>query len=286
MPPHRKRIEFQWKPYNAIDMAAIERMRENFPKPTKLPPEAWFMTGINYYPEIDAVNWDDSTLERYLFDTCGGVRNFGRFRIWIDWFLYILPDLIIRCASHEDSNLYETTINYFLNVYQFELYDEHFLFYGDIFNTLMQVLMQTRFWNDDDIFATCWTDPIEELRPETDGRALEATMVFCIKFLTPQDIPIWVQSIAEIPGEKWKAKVQNWLKKFKKMMRWIDNPDLYHQYVIKRPIELLSHFEFHNLAWGDAFLCLREGDSLHHLLPEKHIQTFLAEAEKYPFFNS
>jgi hypothetical protein len=286
MPPSRNRINFQWKPNATLNRVAIERMRKNFPKPTQLPPHAWFMGSINYFDEIVVDEWKTSKLDYYLHDTGGGIRIFGRFRVWVDWFLYLLPDLILRCTDEGDSSLYESVISFCFCAYQFELFDEYFEhgLYPDIFSTLIQILMQPRFWAEGDIFAPYWTDPDDELAPETRGQALEASMMFCIKYLTPQDIPLWVQSIVEISGEKWREKIRSWLRRFRKMLKHIENPDLYHKNV-RQPVALLSHINFHYLGWGNNDICVKEEDTLADFLPSKHITTFLAEIEKYPHLN-
>jgi hypothetical protein len=284
MPPSRNRINFQWKPNATLNRVAIERMRQNFLKPTKLPPQAWFMSGIDYFGEIVLEEWSRSDLDYYLRDTGGGIRNFGRLREWVEWFLYLLPDLILKIADDEDGHTYEDVISYFFNVYQFEIFDEYLGFYADIFSTLMQVMMQSRFWEGNDIFAPYWTDPIEPLETDTTGSALEASMMFCIKYLTPNDMPLWVQSMAEISGEKWHEKIRSWLRRFRKMLKHIENPDLYHKNV-RQPVALLSHINFHYLGWGNNDICVKEEDTLYDLLPEKHISTFLAEIEKYPHLN-
>src|SRR5262245_48940397 len=87
-------LHFRWKPGSEINSEAIQRMREEFPKPKQLPYVAWFMGSVEYYSEVNALIWSTYDLERYLRDTRSGISSFGRLKIWVEWFHYLLPDLI------------------------------------------------------------------------------------------------------------------------------------------------------------------------------------------------
>jgi hypothetical protein len=207
-------LHFQWKPKSEIDLGAIQRMRDNFPKPSQLPPKAWYGEGVHYYAEIKPLTDSDELLKQYLSLTLSGLAGIGRLKIWVDWFHYLLPDLILRAAHQETSELYNNLLVYFAWVYSHELYEEYLGFRKDIFTTLLTTIMQKRFWpiEKTDFMAPYWFEPIEALRPETDGGALHTSMYLCLIYLPTQDIAEWVESIAVIESKKWQEIILRLLK--------------------------------------------------------------------------
>jgi hypothetical protein len=211
-------LRFRWLPSSEISLEAIEHMREQFPRPKQWPYKAWFMGKVNYHEGIDIQNWSNRQLFEYLQDTRSGISSFGRLKIWVDWFHYLLPDLILRAAKEPDSNLHDEIIEYFLVLYRHELYEEYLSFRRDIFASLATIIMQKSFWVDEkaDFLAHCWLEPLEPLQPESNGLALEHIMLFCLKFLIVEDIAEWVESIAVIESKKWHGRFSRWLKDFEK----------------------------------------------------------------------
>src|SRR5438128_1576520 len=109
-------MDFRWIPGQGIDLAAVERMKQHFPKPNELSYAAWFMGEIHYInwlTDLTVEQYDVSDLEFYLFDTGGGIKNFGRFEEWVSWFQYLLPHLSLRIM---DGNLLCHTLTYFINL--------------------------------------------------------------------------------------------------------------------------------------------------------------------------
>src|SRR5215213_7590353 len=128
------RLRFRWIPSSEINLEAIQRMREQFPRPKQWPYKAWFMGEVKYHENIDIDNWSNRQLFEYLRDTRSGLSSFARLKIWVDWFHHLLPDLILRAAKEPDSNLHDEIILYFLVLYQHELYEEYFGFRSGIFS--------------------------------------------------------------------------------------------------------------------------------------------------------
>jgi len=212
------RLNFRWIPGQTIDKAALARMREHFPKPTKKPYVAWFMGEINYHEAQNFREWSVDELGNYLFDTNSGIKSFGRLRIWVDWFHHMLPYLI---EEHWTS----TIADYFYAIYAQEIFQEYHGFFQDIFKTLMQTVMDERYWINGDLKIPDWSVEFPHYPPgwlmET-GCPLEASIELCIKYLPEQDLPLWVESIAEIKGKVWQIQVKYWIEQFKKM------PEEYH----------------------------------------------------------
>jgi hypothetical protein len=128
-------MSFQWIPYQGMNPAAIERMKQHFKKPDYDPPEAWFMSMEQGYHRglseavmnLNDKGWLD-VLGRFLFDTGGGIKNFGRFKEWVDWYQFLLPYIlenILDNGKGMDGGLPELTINYFINLYPTEIIEEY-----------------------------------------------------------------------------------------------------------------------------------------------------------------
>ena len=73
-------MSFVWKPGTPLDEAALDRLKQHFPKPSEPPPEAWFMGNKqNYYTwvvDTDPTEVDYRSIETYLFDTSIGIKSF------------------------------------------------------------------------------------------------------------------------------------------------------------------------------------------------------------------
>src|SRR4051812_13409560 len=98
-------MNFQWKPHQGPDPDALERLKQNFKKPSTDPHEAWFNAPLpRYYSGLlEALTTapDLSYVERYLFDVSAGLRNFGRREEWVEWFLFLLPYLANHARRYD-----------------------------------------------------------------------------------------------------------------------------------------------------------------------------------------
>ena len=208
--PHYQSIHLSWTPGHSLDTERLERMQEEFRKPDKLPPIAWFMGGIDYYDEVETYSRRD--LVSYLDDTRGGILSFGRLKVWVDWFLFLLPSLI-------EKDLEFSVIEYFFAIYPHEIYEEYIGYHKDIFHTLMQSIMQEKYWKDGDLIIPEWAEGLDKYEPgwyDDVGSPLYESLEFCIKYLPAPDVPEWVESITKIDGKIWKLQVKYWLTRFKK----------------------------------------------------------------------
>jgi hypothetical protein len=100
-------MHFEWIPGQGMHLDALERMKQHFPRPIEAPPIAWFMSPVQkYFSELLKYQPNELPcflLENYLDDTGTGIRNFGRYEIWVQWYQYLLPYALPR--FQEDSIL-------------------------------------------------------------------------------------------------------------------------------------------------------------------------------------
>ncbi len=286
-------MEFRWIPRRGIDLDAVERMKQHFREPSEPPREAWFMNPLNqrYFPGLSEVitdKLDTGYIEEYLFDTGGGIKNFGRYEEWVVWFQYLLPHLLTHILEEAFIPL---TINYFLNVYPGDISEEYPGFREDVLLTLPQAIMQREVWNGQDLskehrwyneWEGYWTCP------------LYATMFFCLKYLTPAEIPSWVASIAEIEGSMWRQQIRKWLKGASEFFQYVE------------PVEKISaakpttsslvernrqedsvnaYLEAAGINWHNSMLVFQghySSNNIWDYLSKENVDTFWREVKKYP----
>lgn len=199
-----------------LDNDKLMRMEANFPKPNKIPYVAWFMSGVEYYENIEAYKtWARSDLSEYLFDTGSGITSFGRLKIWVNWFHYMLPFLIQK-ASQEYQHIGDI-FEFFERLYPHEIFEEYLGFRNDIFDTFGKIIMQDYFWKDGDLIKPDWTKDLESWNPEWyEEDTLYSSLEFCVKYLEEREISYWVKSFSNIEGKIWTIQIRYWAKKLMK----------------------------------------------------------------------
>jgi hypothetical protein len=280
--------KFQWIPGKDMNLNAIEEMKQCFHKPVDAPPEAWFMdpSTQNYYTWLLSDELDEIsayTLERYLFDTGGGIRSFGRYKIWVEWFLYLLPHLLLRVRQGE-LGLIVSIANYFFNIYPFEIFDEYGGFRQDIFWTLVQGVMAPTLWDRQDISKSAqwygewegyWTDPLYIL------------VFFCLKYLQPEEIPIWVDSIAKIEGAFWREQIRIWLVGAEKFCGYITDPERAALAMAnkKKEVGVEDYLKLTGINWDESYIPYMGGHraaKLSEVLRTENIEAFWAAVRRHP----
>ncbi len=164
-------------------------------------------------------------LDKCLMEITGGITCFGKEDIWVEWFRYLLPDLILRAHEQWVSYLLESTISAFMAIFPHGLETEYREFQQDIVDTLSRSLMKPEFWTPHPDFPL---DPLKMsprfLLEEHRGKIfvdfygftkaqpeLSAALFFCVKYLSTADIPSWVDSILRIEDSQWRAGLLVWI---------------------------------------------------------------------------
>lgn len=210
-------MQFRWTPGVQMDAAAIERMKVSFARPAEHPPEAWFMGAeqgyfSRLYESLTSNPADISYLQNYLHDTGGGIKNFGRFEIWVDWFHFSLPYLL---ELELKDDLLPLTFSYFFNLYTDGLDEEYDGFREDVFNTLLRCTMAAHLWKGEDVDSEhWWFDSWSGYW----SQAFSLSMFFCLKYLSLEQIPDWFASLMSIRGEVWQGWLVWWLRGLKRLI--------------------------------------------------------------------
>ncbi len=286
-------MAFEWIPGHGMDADAIERMERKFRRPKKPSYEAWFMSGnIHYhywlFQPIGTLTSHDLT--HYLYDTCGGIMNFGRREEWVGWFHYLLPYLLPR---FRELDMLELMMNYIFNLYPDGLIDEYPGFRADILATLPQAIMSSDFWQDGDL-----SDSVHfyELWGEFHSSHIFCSLFFCLRYLTPDEIVSWVASIAAVKGKIWRSTIWRWLDGLQTAFDLLEHPE----YVKTMEINKYWRRQFgdgdKNVGWylGAAgigwdsdnlvFNGIYAKKRIEDYLPPENVKAFWREIESYSIF--
>jgi hypothetical protein len=283
-------MQFRWTPGAPLNAAAIARMKSHFHKPESDPPVAWFMSMEQEYYDglheaIAGSPPDIRYMEIVLHDLGGGIKNFGPMQEWHDWYLHLLPFLLERIFEGE---LLLLTLDYCFNLYPDMIGEEYPGFREDVLNTLPQCIMAPHLWANGDLatehwwfdsWAGYWTP------------AFNASMIFCMKYMTNDEIPVWIESLASIQGDTWKQNVLYWLRGVRQMERFQAHPET----VPPAKDEIAAGLESiivrglrtANLDWNASYLLFNHEDGVEafdRLVSQSKREVLWHEVAKYPHF--
>lgn len=292
-------MDFRWTPNKTLDPRIIERMKAAFAEiPTEPPPVAWFMSlEQEYFDDLFAKTLADDQvyIYAYLLEVGGGLKNFGRFEIWVKWFLWMLPYLVEICYREDDFQV--GVVNYLLNMYKDGIAEEYPGFRDDLLESVGQIVMSQQWWSSPDILRTFFAEPNNRtIRAEewsysqSDGwnSSFLCSMFFCLKFLHESEIAGWVDSIAAVDTPEWRLAVADWLKAFKSLLYLLDNPEKVAAF--KQPPSDYRHnlgplgsapyiMGATNLAWDDSYVVFLS-------LPADILKTFFPTENTAAFWNA
>jgi hypothetical protein len=212
--------QFVWQPGRGMDSAALARLCKQFPRPEEPMGEAWFMGGDRrIYHELkgDLDTLDVQLLVEVLREISGGNTSFGSFQEWTEWFHYLLGRLLPRAHEEFVAPLLESLMTSFFAVYLDGIAEPPYKgFEVDVMDTLGQCMMEPQCWSGKDVMLPslrrnsyghperCWFDR------DASGD-LSASLFFCLKYLTHEQIGGWLQSVLDIDAPVWRVQVMTWL---------------------------------------------------------------------------
>lgn len=188
--------------------------------------EAWFNTQERMmYIELEQPNaieemapidlWD------LLFEIASGTKCFGHLDEWDEWFRYLLPDFIERRAEtlYFDTTIFQSVVTAFMVIY-WKGIDEHYEgFRDDVLSSLSVVMMDGRFWSLDEtrprpIFLDLADDGAGRLKlfwdSETSDPSVSAALFFLLKYLRPDEMSAWIESVVSIEHPLWQGNLMVW----------------------------------------------------------------------------
>ncbi|MBV9220115.1 MAG: hypothetical protein JOY94_11920 [Methylobacteriaceae bacterium] len=170
------------------------------------------------YPELlgNLADVSVENLQRILAEIASGTSSFGPRDEWRDWFHYLLPRLIPR--SHETSvySTLEVLITAVLTQYPTGLEGARYPgFREDVLGTVGQCLMDAVCWPDGVLDANVCLNRHFVTRVglwfwDQASGPLSASMFLCLKYLLPQQVKPWLDSVLAIDEPHWRAQVMIW----------------------------------------------------------------------------
>lgn len=211
---------YLWTPGEGMDAESLSRLRARFPRPAEPMGEAWFMSETRrlhheLMGDLDVLSADQ--LCESLWDIASGTSCFGPDAEWDDWFHYLLAQLLPR--SHEGffSLLLEPLITCFIALHPngvSRAFYPHFR--DDSLLTLGRCLMDPRLWTGDEIVVGTFLHRSNNNPNRVWGwwdasGDFSASVFFCMKYLPPERVAGWFDSVLAIPSPHWRAQVLAWL---------------------------------------------------------------------------
>ena len=181
------------------------------------------------------------------------------------------------------------TLTYFFNVYPDGITEEYVGFRADVLKVLPHYIMSPKLYENGDLAIT---SPIsEDLYEwfEDGGRwssALAATMFFCLKYLTPQEITAWIQSLKAMNAAQLKGEIDIWIARAKRFFQYVMHSELVprNSDVLKKVQEegLRGYLDVAGINWWHSLLIFEKSKSnidisnqLNNYLPQANIEAFL-----------
>ncbi|MBB3359266.1 MULTISPECIES: hypothetical protein [unclassified Novosphingobium] len=194
-------------------------MAQAFPKPTKPMGEAWFMAPEReMYPQLfgDITKLQDDAVTKPLEEIASGLSSFGLLAEWVEWYHYLLPQLIVRRWKTTFYQPAETLFTAFMIQHPFvggtPPYPD---FYVDALHTLGRYVMSPIFWPAGKLDAVnClskWTGPNGVAGWSWAGSLLSASLFFSARYLPASDVESWFQSAVSISDRLWQLQIMTWL---------------------------------------------------------------------------
>ncbi len=211
---------FLWVPGKGYSRKSLDRLSEHFRRPIEWMGEAWFMGATRkMYPELagDLSKLSPMFLQDPLTDIITGNRSFGPMQEWTDWYHYLLPRLIPRSHEHFCNPLLEYLLGAFFVLYPNGIQDEPYRYFRkDVFQTLGSCMMDPICWDEGQSgvgsFLYRSNENIRRVRTWSDASGdFSASAFFCAKYLTPEEIEPWLESMLSIKSAHWNAQVIVWL---------------------------------------------------------------------------
>lgn len=196
-------------------------MTSHFLRPSKAMGEAWFLgtprVAYDWLLEKDVGEVPFGDLQSIFEEIASGLTCFGHADEWANWYGYLLPRSIPRAFEGDLEYLIENLVTAFMVVmpdaavpFGYRSLRE------DALSTLGRSIMAPPLWPNGSRESTgclhrCETVPTGyPLWGEASGD-LSASMFFCLKYLTPGEIPGWARSVAAIECPRWRAQLLVWL---------------------------------------------------------------------------
>jgi hypothetical protein len=145
-------------------------------------------------------------------EIASGTASFGPTDEWTDWYHYLLAWLIPHGReTHALHAFLEILVTGFITQHPDGPKNAPYAgFFDDALDTLGRCLMDQECWPDGEIdVEACLNPPYlgHPLRWSYASGKLSVSMFFCLKYLAPDAIAPWMNSVLSIPNVHWRAEL-------------------------------------------------------------------------------
>lgn len=214
---------YRWVPGQGPDRAALQRLRALTRVPKQPMGEAWFMGETRrMYPALmhdDPSRWPREELDSALYELASGPVAFGPLREWSLWFAFLLPralELLGRsgAAALDDDRLLSGLITAtFVHYPDCERVPAHLR--RDLLDTLGRAMFAPSLWNASGMKEGAFCSPWQRGTRYGDmlypSDAFSASCALIAKYLDPERLVDWLDSVMRIADPFWRAGWVVWL---------------------------------------------------------------------------
>jgi hypothetical protein len=210
---------YHWMPGQGADPAAFQRLVQTFRRPPTPMGEAWFMSEKRkMYDGLmapDPHSWSEDELSEALYDIGSGPFCFGHMDEWSRWFPYLLhatQPLIGEWRPLSPFGALVSAVMVHCPDSDVEPYYEGF--YDDMLNTLGRLPMDAANWSGGGVLPGRYFSALDKT---VNGLMLSGTKDFsaafflAAKYLHPDQIARWLESVIAIDNPFWRGSFLLWL---------------------------------------------------------------------------
>jgi hypothetical protein len=212
-----KASSFRWVPGQGPDPDALLRMSEVFPKPKTAMGEAWFMGERRMFPYLleNLETLSNEQVWKPLDEWASGPGSFGPLQEWTEWYHYLLPRVLTRDwkSAYDPAGLLVTCF-----VGQHPKSDGPWPYPGfrrDALTTLGRYHMSSCFWSVGAVDIERCLKKYAVVRGTREwyncGGSLSASLLFCLKYLSADEVASWFESVIAIEDPHWIQQMIVWL---------------------------------------------------------------------------
>jgi hypothetical protein len=219
---------YLWSPGVGPDPKALRRLERQFPKPSRPMGEAWFM-GIHRrlfheLMEADPASVPVEELDQCLMEIATGTCSFGPAEEWDEWFHYLLPRLLPVAFEWCADYLVEYLVTAFFALHPRGIREQPGgndrplpEFQHDVLVTLGRAMMEPSLWEAGEPVVGRVLHPPGRYGEQSCWGWFDASGDFSAlmflnwKYLHPEQIDDWLQSVLRIESSHWRAQLLVWL---------------------------------------------------------------------------
>lgn len=215
---------YLWNVGEGPDPQALRRLRDGTPLPVAPMGEAWFMgEERGMFPGLmhdDPQQWPDREVEQALFELSSGPNSFGHLPEWTEWCGFLLAraqsligdERLLSSGQYLHGALASALFVHYPDPQSPTLSPR---MRRDLLDTLGRTVLAPQHWRDGRIAPSWFFAPLSDYTIHglwlSGGGAFAASSMLVLKYLDPELIDGWLDSVLAIDDPAWRAGWAIWL---------------------------------------------------------------------------